>query len=112
MMPSDADRFGFRGTQGRRPDLHQYQARELRSDFDAMPGVRAAQKRLVVCEGRIYAAFNSLEIMDVDAMLDYIEAPLAACGLPKDQYGRVVGVILGAIMVAVEADREGRDMDP
>lgn len=84
-----------------------------RDDFDHLPGLLAAQKRLSMTHGEIFPAFEGLDIrgLSVDALLDYIERPLKSAGMEEKEYGRVVGVILGTVMIAVEADREAR-MDP
>lgn len=101
----DAKRFGFRGTQSnQRPDD---EVRLLRDDLDHLPGLVASQRRLTAHSMRLYPAWNSLELgIDVDAALDYIERPLKAAGLPADQYGRLVGIILGFGITMIEAERE------
>lgn len=87
--------------------------RTFREDMDQVPGLYASQRRLTKHYGDLYAAVQSLESpLDVDALLDYMEEPLKRAGITPGsdeyEYGTAISVLLGAVLLAIEADREGR----
>lgn len=80
---------------------------EPRSDFDHLPGVVAAQDRLLEHEQRSYDAFDSLGIFSHEEAIDFAFAPLAKY-VPGNNLGLVMGVMLMFGATCVEADRERR----
>lgn len=81
--------------------------------MDHVPGVLASQRRLALHYGDLYAAVQSLDCpLDVDALLDYMEEPLKRAGIAPGgdeyDYGVAISVLLGGILMAIEADREER----
>lgn len=89
------------------------EVRKLRDDMDHLPGLLAAQRRLVSHGMKVYPAFDSLDIFDRIAAADYIADQLAAIKVPKEQRGRMLGLVLAFGITCVEADRElHREADP
>jgi hypothetical protein len=83
------------------------EVRALREDMDQMPGQVAAQRRMVNHGSRVFPAFNSLDIgIDADTALAYLQASAKVIGVPADQYGRLLGILLAWGVVVVEAERE------
>lgn len=78
-----------------------------------VPGQAAAQRRLALNCQRIFPAFESLEVMSLDAAEDYLKEPLQWLRVKLERENldaaRLLGIILGFAMTCVEADRESRE---
>lgn len=71
------------------------------------PGSEAAADRLARADGSIYAAFDELGCgFDHEWALSYIAGSPSFNALPEDERGKVVGLVLGFAITAVEAERE------
>src|SRR4051794_37215424 len=75
--------------------------------MDLPPGADAAAERLRRADGSIYAAFDELGCgFDHEWALGYIAGSPSFNALPEDERGKVVGLVLGFAITAVEAERE------
>lgn len=95
----------------KRPFQAQFKLRDKAWRF---PGLARAQRRLVSRDG-IYGAFQSLEVVDLDAAIEYIDGPLKVIAKEADldevHYSQLVGVVLGFAVTMVEAEREKREAE-
>lgn len=78
----------------------------FRGEFEFLPGVLASQRRLIRHSERLFPAFDSLDIMGVEAALDFVERPLEQMVGDEDHFEGVVGVLLSFGILCVEAERE------
>ena len=89
----------------------------FREGMEMVPGQLAAQRRLTVHNGNVFPAFDSLDIMSVDAAKDYLDEPLhylrdrltGGIEVRENMDGKLFGVILGFAITCIEADRENRE---
>lgn len=89
----------------------QDEVKTFREDFDHLPGLIEAQRRMRTYDHKVFPAFDSLEIFDHHTAIEFLKAPLGAIRLPEDQRGRMAGIVLAFAITAIEADRKLREED-
>lgn len=78
----------------------------FRAGFEGMPGVMGSQRRFNLHGGRVLPAFESLDLIGVDAALDFLEEPLGWMVADEDRFNGIIGMVLSFGILCVEAERE------
>lgn len=79
---------------------------------DSRAAVRAGE-RLLTVGGKLRAAWNTLGLgWSFDDLMEYLKPGLDTMSIPREDHGKVLGMVSTAVILAIEQDRDKGDREP